>query len=74
MVDKSGYYLDADGEAYEVIANAEHTETGEKLVIYRRVLGASPVVMARPESTWNETVNDKKRFRRVSYFGNIVDE
>lgn len=69
MINKSGYYLDSQEEAYEVISNAINTETGEKLVIYRRVLGGSPEDMATPESTWLE-----KRFRRVNYFGNIVSD
>lgn len=74
MIDKTGYYLDADNEAYQVLANAVHTETGEKLVIYRPVLGSCPVVMARPESTWKDEIDGKKRFRHVNYFGNIVND
>ena len=74
MIDKTGYWLDAEGEAYEVLANAVHTETGEKLVIYRPLLSSCPTAMARPESTWNDIIDGTPRFRQTHSVRNIVDE
>ena len=50
-----GKYRHFKGGLYEVIGEATHTETLEKLVIYRALYGEGKV-WARPLSMWNETV------------------
>ena len=65
MVEK-GVYRHYKGGLYEVLGNAVHTETGEKLVIYRPV-GVISKMWARPESMWNDYIvsEDVKRFTKV---------
>ena len=64
MVEK-GVYRHYKGGLYEVLGNAVHTETGEKLVIYRPV-GVISKMWARPESMWNDYINaEVKRFTKV---------
>ena len=54
---------------YEVIAIAAHSETGERLVVYRALYGDFSL-WVRPVSMWNETVErDGKTFRRFTYIG-----
>lgn len=52
------------GNIYQVIGVAQHTETGEPLVIYYPV---EPLPIkkywARPLSMWNETVSGQPRFK-----------
>ena len=64
MVEKA-YYKHYKGGTYEVLHSAVHTETGERLVIYRPVPSDSPDVWARPESMWDDVINGKKRFEKV---------
>ena len=64
---ESGYYKHYKGNVYEVIGEATHTETEERLVIYRPVVGNLSEVWARPASMWNDTINGKKRFERIKY-------
>lgn len=67
MVEK-GYYKHYKGNVYEVICEATHTETEEKLIIYSPVVGNLSEVWARPASMFNDIVNGgKKRFERIKY-------
>ncbi len=61
---------------YTVIAIAHHTETDEKLVIYRGHydtddLGSEPV-FARPQKMWEETLEYKGKI--VDRFRAVVDK
>ena len=71
---KLGKYKHYKGKFYEVIGIAKHTETGEKLVLYKALYdcpdlleeyGADPV-FARPYSMFFETV--KANGKEVSRF------
>ena len=65
---KTGIYEHYKGNLYMVIAVATHTETGERLVIYKQIskrnCQTSKKIWARPESMFDGTVNGKPRFRR----------
>ena len=52
---KLGKYRHYKGNEYEVIALATHSETLEKMVVYRALYGNADV-WVRPASMWNETV------------------
>lgn len=52
------------GGTYEVISMATHTETGEKLVVYKSINFGS--VYVRPYDLWISTTNDgQKRFELI---------
>ena len=54
---------------YEVIGVAKHSETLEKLVVYRALYGEG-AVWVRPLSMWNEQVErDGKTYQRFTYVG-----
>ena len=66
---KSGKYRHFKGNEYEVLCVATHTETQEKLVIYKALYGDGGL-WARPLSMWNETVErDGKCCKRFEYIG-----
>ena len=50
-----GFYKHYKGGAYRVLNVAEHTNTGEKLVIYFSIRNRNEI-WARPLSEWNEEV------------------
>jgi hypothetical protein len=50
-----GFYKHYKGGVYKFMSMSEHTETGEKLVIYQSLLFGS--IYARPLEIWNESVN-----------------
>lgn len=65
-----GLYEHFKGNLYQVLAVAQHTETGERLVIYRQIpehnCQTSDQIWARPESMFEEILeNGQPRFRRV---------
>ena len=65
---KSGIYKHYKGNLYELIAIANHSETLEKMVVYKALYGEGEV-WARPISMWGDVleVNGKmvKRFELV---------
>ena len=66
---KPGRYRHFKGKEYEVLGVARHSETEEKLVVYRALYGDFGL-WVRPVSIWNETVErDGKTFRRFTYIG-----
>ncbi len=66
---KIGKYRHFKGHEYEVIALATHSETGERMVVYRALYGDGGV-WVRPASMWDEKVErDGKVFKRFTYIG-----
>ena len=66
---KIGKYRHFKGNEYEVIALATHSETGERMVVYRALYGDGGV-WVRPASMWDEKVErDGKVFQRFTYVG-----
>ena len=66
---KLGKYRHFKGNEYEVIALATHSETGERMVVYRALYGDGGV-WVRPASMWNEWIErDGKTFLRFTYIG-----
>ena len=66
---KLGRYRHFKGNEYEVIAFANHSETGERMVVYRALYGEG-ALWVRPESMWNEEVEkDGKCQPRFTYIG-----
>ncbi len=64
-----GRYVHYKGGEYEVLGVARHSETEEKLVVYRALYG-SRGLWVRPEAMFTETVETADgsvpRFRRVT--------
>ncbi len=66
---KLGKYRHFKGNEYEVLGFATHSETGEKLVIYRALYGEKQV-WVRPASMWNEQVERAGiTYPRFTYIG-----
>ena len=66
---KIGKYRHFKGNEYEVIALATHSETGERMVVYRALYGNGGV-WVRPADMWNESVErDGKTYKRFTYIG-----
>lgn len=66
---KIGRYRHFKGNEYEVLEIATHSETLEKMVVYRALYGDGGV-WVRPASMWNETVTrDGQAFKRFRYIG-----
>lgn len=66
---KIGKYRHFKGNEYEVIGIANHSETLEKLVVYRALYGEGEI-WVRPISMWNDTVSREGReFKRFTYIG-----
>ena len=65
---KPGKYRHFKGGEYEVIGFAKHTESGEKLVIYRSLNNENDV-WARPYDMFKETIwHDGKQIKRFMKF------
>jgi hypothetical protein len=64
-----GRYVHYKGADYEVLGVASHSETEERLVVYRALYGARGL-WVRPEAMFGETVETADgpvpRFRRVA--------
>lgn len=66
---KPGRYRHFKGKEYEVLCIATHSETREKMVVYRALYGERGV-WVRPASMWNEVIErDGKTYRRFTYIG-----
>lgn len=66
---KIGRYRHFKGNEYEVIALATHSETGERMVVYRALYGNGGV-WVRPAGMWDESVErDGKTYKRFTYIG-----
>ncbi len=66
---KLGLYRHFKGNNYEVLAVAIHTETNEKMVVYKALYGAGGVFV-RPLDMFTETVEaNGKRVNRFTYIG-----
>ena len=52
---KKGIYRHYKGNRYELLAVATHSETLEKMVVYKALYG-NEEVWVRPASMWNEKV------------------
>ena len=66
---KLGKYRHFKGNEYEVIALATHSETGERMVVYRALYGDGGI-WVRPVSMWDENVErDGKVYKRFTYIG-----
>ena len=62
-----GKYRHYKGNLYEVIGLANHSETLEKMVVYRALYGDNEI-WVRPASMWNEEVGKEgKIFKRFTY-------
>ncbi len=63
---KPGRYRHFKGNEYEVLTLAHHSETGEKMVVYRALYGEGGV-WVRPASMWFEQVErDGKTYQRFT--------
>ncbi len=70
---KRGIYRHYKGNLYELVDVANHSETLEKMVIYRALYGECET-WARPVSMWDETVeHDGKKVSRFEYVGDQID-
>ncbi|MBQ7948524.1 MAG: DUF1653 domain-containing protein [Clostridia bacterium] len=66
---KLGKYRHFKGNEYEVLALATHSETGERMVVYR-ALYSEGAIWVRPAAMWNETVErEGKTQPRFTYIG-----
>ena len=66
---KLGTYRHFKGNEYEVISLATHSETGERMVVYRALYGEGGV-WVRPAAMWNERIErDGQTFERFTYIG-----
>ena len=64
---KIGKYRHFKGNEYEVLYIATHSESLEKMVVYRALYGERGV-WVRPLSMWNEEITrDGKTFKRFEY-------
>jgi len=66
---RKGIYRHYKGNLYELIDVANHSETLEKMVVYRALYGAREL-WVRPAYMWDEKVKvDGKEILRFEYVG-----
>ena len=66
---KLGRYRHFKGKEYEVLGLAKHSETLEKMVVYRALYGNRDI-WVRPLSMWEETVErNGGPVQRFTYIG-----
>ena len=66
---KLGKYRHYKGNEYEVIGVANHSETLEKIVVYRALYGENEI-WVRPLYMWDEeVVVDGKTVKRFEFIG-----
>lgn len=64
---KLGKYRHYKGNEYEVIGIANHSETLEKMVVYKALYGENEI-WVRPASMWNETIEKNgETVKRFTY-------
>ena len=64
---KPGIYEHYKGNRYELIGVANHSETLEKMVVYRALYGENEL-WVRPAGMWDETViSDGRPIKRFRY-------
>ena len=64
---KKGIYEHYKGNRYELVDIANHSETLEKMVVYRALYGKMDL-WVRPLSMWNEeVVVDGKKVKRFTF-------
>lgn len=64
-----GKYRHYKGNLYEVIGIANHSETLEKMVVYKALYGKEEI-WVRPASMWNEEVTvNGETLKRFTYIG-----
>lgn len=64
-----GKYRHFKGKEYELLSVATHSETLEKMVVYRALYGDFGI-WVRPLSMWEETViHEGKEVKRFQYLG-----
>ncbi len=69
---KKGIYKHYKGNYYELLEIATHSETMEKMVVYRALYGEYGV-WVRPYSMWSEQVEkDGQRLLRFAYVGEKI--
>lgn len=65
---KKGIYRHFKGGLYELIDIARHSETEEKMVIYRSL--ENNIIWVRPLKMWEEEIKkDGKIYKRFTYVG-----
>ena len=68
MIEK-GKYLHYKGRLYEVLDQVTHSETLEKLVLYKPLYGETPMLWVRPATMFQEIVEingqQVPRFKKV---------
>ena len=68
-IPKVGKYCHFKGMEYEVIGVVQHSETMEKMVLYKALYGEMGL-WVRPLAMWDETIErDGKTFKRFTYIG-----
>ncbi|MDR2368393.1 MAG: DUF1653 domain-containing protein [Deltaproteobacteria bacterium] len=68
---KLGKYIHFKGKEYEVIGTATHSETSEKLVVYRPLYGDGEL-WVRPATMWGEMVEvDGRHVKRFTHVDDI---
>ena len=71
---KLGKYRHFKGNEYEVLAIANHSETLEKMVVYKALYGECEI-WVRPLSMWEEEITrDGKTFKRFEYIDEKNEE
>jgi hypothetical protein len=69
---KPGKYVHFKGKEYEVIGTATHSETMEKVVVYRALYGDSGL-WVRPAAMWSEMVEvDGRHIKRFIHVDDIM--
>ena len=64
---KRGVYRHFKGNLYQLLDVARHSETGEKMVIYRALYGERGL-WVRPAAMWDEVIErDGRQYRSFTY-------
>ncbi len=67
---KAGIYKHYKGNKYELLYIANHSETLEKMVVYKALYGEGDI-WVRPLSMWNEIIEvNGVKLQRFTYVGN----